>query len=206
MNTFIRNILVGFILTIVLSFTAQAQRATTTTDIIQTNVGVQIEIRGIPQDDASQISRKYALDKSGTVRLLHLPGPIKISGMTTRAAEDLIASAYVRAGIYTAPIVSVIAQQRQLGDAEHRILISGRVGKSGEQPYREGITLIEAVLVAGDINLDWGSRYILLTRQNQTKKYDYFSVRDRNVVLLPNDVIHVPDRPGFEGRPTNLLP
>ena len=85
------------------------------------------------------------------------------------------------------------------------IQVSGYVGKKSNLPYREGITLIEALLDAGDIT-DYGSRKIQITRGGVTRTYDYFSAKDRGIKLLPKDVIYVPRRPAFEGRPGSVGP
>ena len=71
--------------------------------------------------------------------------------------------------------------------------------------WRRGMTLLEAIVGAGDIT-DWGSRYVQVTRGGKTVTYDYFSIKDRAIPIQPNDRIFVPQRGIFEGRPAKLLP
>ena len=85
------------------------------------------------------------------------------------------------------------------------VQVTGYVGGKKNLPYREGMTLIQALIECGDIT-DFGSRKIQITRGKVTRTYDYISARDRAIKLMPHDSVYVPRRPAFEGRPDKIGP
>lgn len=167
---------------------------------------LQVVLKNIPSEDAANVSGDFTVNRGdGTITLPYLKNRIRVEGLTARDIENIVRSNYVAQQIYSDPIVQVHLNPDAVGvDARH-IVVSGYVGKKATLPYREGITLIEALLEAGDIT-DFGSRKIQVTRGTVTRTYDYFSARDRGIRLLPNDSIFVPRRPAFETRPGAVGP
>lgn len=168
---------------------------------------IQLIFKNIPAEDVSNVSGEYAVNRGdGTLSLPYLSNRVRVEGMTARDIESVVRSNYLSQQIYSDPIVQVILGAKNEVPVETRFIqIAGYVGKKSNLPYREGITLIEALLECGDIT-DYGSRKIQITRGGVTRTYDYFSARDRNIKLLPKDVIFVPRRPAFEGRPDSVGP
>lgn len=126
-------------------------------------------------------------------------------GKTARQIEDMLMAAYKKAELYTAPTFLVKVQSSDARLTEHIVLVSGGVAMKKNVLWRRGMTLLEAIVGAGDIT-DWGSRYVQVTRGGKTVTYDYFSIKDRAIPIQPNDRIFVPQRGIFEGRPAKLLP
>lgn len=169
---------------------------------------IQVVLKNIPAEDASSAGGDYTVNRGdGTITLPYLKNRIHVEGLTARDIENIVRTSYVNQEIYADPIVQVIlgADKSEPGLDSRHVLVSGYVGKKATLPYREGITLIEALLDAGDIT-DYGSRKIQVTRGTVTRTYDYFSARDRSIRLLPNDSIFVPRRPAFETRPSAVGP
>lgn len=164
-------------------------------------------LKNIPAEDVSNVSGDYTVNRGdGTITLPYLKNRIHVEGLTARDIENIIRTNYVSQQIYADPIVQVaLGPKNEPGLEMRRIMISGYVAKKASLPYREGITLIEALLEAGDIT-DYGSRKIQVTRGSVTRTYDYFSARDRAIRLLPNDSVFVPRRPAFESRPSAVGP
>lgn len=164
-------------------------------------------LKNIPAEDVSNVSGDYTVNRGdGTITLPYLKNRIHVEGLTARDIENIIRTNYVSQQIYADPIVQVaLGPKNEPGLEMRRIMISGYVAKKASLPYREGITLIEALLEAGDIT-DYGSRKIQVTRGSVTRTYDYFSARDRAIRLLPNDSVFVPRRPAFETRPSAVGP
>lgn len=169
---------------------------------------ISIVFKNVPAEDATNVSGDFTVNRGdGTISLPYLKNRIRVEGLTARDIENIVRTNYVNQQIYADPIVQVVFgnSKNEPGlDARH-VLVSGYVGKKASLPYREGITLIEALLEAGDIT-DYGSRKIQVTRGTVTRTYDYFSARDRSIRLLPNDSIFVPRRPAFETRPGAVGP
>lgn len=169
---------------------------------------ISVVFKNVPAEDAANVSGEFTVNRGdGTITLPYLKNRIRVEGLTARDIENIVRSSYVNQQIYSDPIVQVVfgnSKNEQGLDARH-VLVSGYVTKKASLPYREGITLIEALLEAGDIT-DYGSRKIQVTRGTVTRTYDYFSARDRSIRLLPNDSIFVPRRPAFETRPSAVGP
>lgn len=168
---------------------------------------IQLIFKNIPAEDVSNVSGEYAVNRGdGTLSLPYLSKRVHVEGMTARDIESVLRNQYLSQQIYSDPIVQVILGAKNEVPVETRFIqVAGYVGKKSNLPYREGITLIEALLECGDIT-DYGSRKIQISRGGVTRTYDYFSARDRNIKLLPKDVIFVPRRPAFEGRPDSVGP
>lgn len=167
---------------------------------------IQVMLKNIPTEDVATVSSDYVVNRGdGTITLPYLKNRIRVVGMTARDIETVVRNQYVAQEIYSDPIVQVILNKGEVPVDTRFIQVAGFVGKKSNLPYREGITLIEALLECGDIT-DYGSRKIQITRGTVTRTYDYFSARDRNIRLLPKDVIFVPRRPAFESRPATVGP
>lgn len=176
-------------------------------DVVQSHGMIDIQVRGIPSDDAQTISGQYILDNSGTIRMPQLPAGqnvFRVIGKTARQIEDMLSAAYTKAELYVNPTFIVKVQSGDAQLTQHIVLVSGKVAMRKQVPWRRGMTLIEAIVAAGDIT-EFGSRYVQLSRGSKTSTFDYFSRRDRKVEVQPNDSIHVPDRGLFETRPDGLV-
>ncbi len=167
---------------------------------------VIIEAKNLPGSDTGIVSGKYQLDSKGTVQMPYLSGTISLAGKTGRQIQNALTEAYKKEKIYTSPVFSVVVNSPEHeGVGVRYVHVTGYVGSKRNLPYRAELTLIEALIECGDIT-DFGSRYILVTRNGVTKQYDYFSTRDRGVKLFPGDVIFVKERGWAEGREKSLLP
>lgn len=176
-------------------------------DSVSPRSTIEIVIKGVPPNDASMISGAYTLAADGTIRLPMLPAEsqaVRVVGKSAREVEDALIKAYQKAEIYAAPTFVV---KIQTADAikQLEVQVSGGVRASKRVPWTRDMTLVAAIADAGDLT-DFGSRYITLTRNGKTQKYDYFCIRHRNIKLQPGDQIFVPQRGMFEARPAALIP
>ena len=179
-------------------------------DIVRANTVIKVTAKAIPEEDLATISSAYTVASDGTIRMPLLPpnvSVLRVAGMRARQVEDALVRIYVSAGIYNSPtfLVQVDPNLTDVQNSAMFVQVSGNVNRKGSVPYTRGMTLLKALVDSGDIT-DFGSRFILLTRNGQTKKYDYYSVRDRAIELKPNDEIFIPERDLFERRPNKLLP
>lgn len=168
---------------------------------------IQVALKNVPAEDVTTVTSTYIVSRGdGTIKLPYLKSSVRVEGMTARDVENIVRNRYIAEEIFSDPIVQVTLGASSEPPVETRLIqVSGYVAKKANLPYREGITLIEALLEAGDIT-DYGSRKIQVTRGGVTRTYDYFSARDRSIKLLPKDIIYVPRRPAFEGRPSSVGP
>lgn len=168
---------------------------------------IHVQFKNIPSEDVNNVSGDYTVSRQdGTISMPYLEGRVRVVGMTARQVENTLRSLYVAQQIYSDPIVMANVGPRNETPIDTRyVQVTGYVAGKKNLPYREGMTLIQALIECGDIT-DFGSRKIQVTRGKVTRVYDYFSARDRAIKLMPNDSIYVPRRPPFEGRPDKIGP
>lgn len=168
---------------------------------------VVLQFKNIPSEDVGNVNGEYAVSREdGTISVPYLSGRVRVVGLTARQVENSLRSLYLAQQIYSDPIVMAnVGPKGEVAVDTRYIQVAGYVREKKNLPYREGVTLIQALIDCGDIT-DFGSRKIQVTRGKVTRTYDYFSARDRAIKLLPNDSVFVPRRPAFEGRPDTIGP
>lgn len=159
-------------------------------------------------DDGLQISVWRNPDLSVTVPVrpdgmisVPLIGDVRAGGMTPEQVANVVKqklAAYIRD-----PNVTVIVTSLRSHEFLSRIRITGAVRSPKSMPYRRGMTVMDAILEAGGVN-DFAA-------PNRTKLYRRFKSKSQvieidlgdilnkgrletNVMLLPGDVLTVPER------------
>jgi len=160
---------------------AQTPPSATSTEsyILGPNDRIRLKVYG-----ESDITGEYEINNSGQVSI-PLAGHIKAAGATTRQLEKAIASALAK-GIVRDPRVNVeIAQYRPY-------YILGEVKKSGEYPYRHGLTVMDAVASAGGFTYRANENKVLLRRSGAGVEETL--PLDAPVPVFPGDNIRIPER------------
>jgi polysaccharide export outer membrane protein len=130
------------------------------------------------------ISGDYVLDSSGTVSI-PLAGRIKASGMTAAQLERVIV-ARLSAGLINDPKVNVqVATYTPF-------YIHGEVKRSGEFPYRPGLTVMDAVATAGGFTYRADERKAYVRRAGTNIEAVY--PLDAKIPVYPGDNIRIPER------------
>jgi polysaccharide export outer membrane protein len=147
--------------------------------ILGPNDKVRIKVYGEPD-----IGGEYEVDGSGYVSVL-LAGRVKAAGLTTKQLERSITSALSK-GIVRDPRVNVeIAAYRPY-------YILGEVKKSGEYPYRLGLTVLDAVASAGGFTYRANESKVYLRRAGVGVEEAY--ALDAPIPVFPGDNIRIPER------------
>ena len=76
-------------------------------DAVPAHGTIEIQVRGIPTDDATAISGQYLLDGNGTIRMPQLPAGqdvLRVVGKTARQIEDMLMAAYKRRNCIRPPL------------------------------------------------------------------------------------------------------
>jgi polysaccharide export outer membrane protein len=140
---------------------------------------VRLKVYGEPD-----ITGEYEVDSNGFVSI-PLAGHVKAAGLTTRQLEKGIISALSK-GIVRDPRVNIeIALYRPF-------YILGEVKKSGEYPYRVGLTVMDAVATAGGFTYRANESKVYLRRSGSTIEEIY--PLDAPVLIFPGDNVRVPER------------
>jgi polysaccharide export outer membrane protein len=147
--------------------------------ILGPNDRVRVKVYGEPD-----IAGEYEVDSSGHVSV-PLAGRIKAAGLTAKQLERSITSALSK-GIVRDPRVNVeIAAYRPY-------YILGEVKKSGEYPYRLGLTVLDAVASAGGFTYRANENKVYLRRSGVGVEEVY--ALDAPVPIFPGDNIRIPER------------
>ncbi|AFU98968.1 XrtA/PEP-CTERM system exopolysaccharide export protein [Simiduia agarivorans] len=119
--------------------------------------------------------------------------PVELAGQITQGLKSFVRN----------PQVTVIVVNPSSADFQRRIRITGAVQAPQSIPYREGITVLDLVLLAGGTNeFASGNNAKLYRRINgETKVYPIYlddlinkGKTDTNYPLIPSDIVTVPER------------
>lgn len=127
------------------------------------------------------------VDGAGYITL-PLINDVRVGGLTTSEAEKVIADTYMKNGIYNKIAVTVVCKDMI---QEQTYSVTGETSKRGLFPYKEGMTLLEAVIQAGDLTR-FANGTVILTRNGVSATYDLDRIRrgkDENPPIRPRDVI-----------------
>jgi polysaccharide export outer membrane protein len=122
---------------------------------------------------------------------------LKVGGLKPEAVADLVTSRLVEGGFLLDPQVSVLVKEYH----SKRIHVLGEVKKPGTFSYQEGMTVVQAVTLAGGFTPLAKERRVSVTREIEGKE-EVFVVDVRkiishqapNVPLQAGDIIYVPER------------
>jgi polysaccharide export outer membrane protein len=162
----------------------------------------RLRISVYQEDDLSVISR---VDAKGTVNL-PLVGEIPVAGLTISAAQNAIEKAYRDGRYLRTPQVTINVEEY----APREISVQGQVRNPGRLslPIESGMTVLEAITKAGGFTDTAKGTSVTITRVNPDGKKQVFTVdvdslikgkdrakiEDNTLVLLPGDIVYVPER------------
>jgi len=143
--------------------------------------GDQVRITVFGQQD---LSGEFQVDGSGSVAL-PLIGNVPAGGATVRELQERI-SARLRPDYLKNPRVNIeVLNYRPF-------YIIGEVHKPGSYPFVNGMTVVNAVALAGGYTYRARENEVLVTRANDPERRKQRAGHD--TVVLPGDVIEVPER------------
>ena len=134
--------------------------------------------------DESDLSGQFEVDGRGRISL-PLVGAVRVGGKALAEAESAIIKA-LKPDYLINPRVSLqVLNYRPF-------YIMGEIGSPGSYPYVNGISVLEAVVIAGDFTYraKRGSIKIIRSMDATRQKQDATS----ETIVLPGDVIEVPMR------------
>ncbi len=130
------------------------------------------------------LSGEFDVDASGSVSL-PLIGEVHAGGRTLRDLEVVVADR-LKEGYLTDPRVNIdVLNYRPY-------YIVGEVEEPGEFPYSAGMTVLNAVAVAGGYTYRADTARVYVSRPNQGGELEYPA--DQSLSVNPGDIIRVPER------------
>lgn len=165
---------------------------------VQIGENLTIEIRGVPQEEQAKVAASYPVTKNGTIALPFLAKPIYVKGLTMDTIASKVQKAYFDEEIYTSPIIIVSSAGSVAEDktrSEQIITIGGEVKSAGQIPYRQDMTLYQAVQAAGGLTPFGSLKRIKLIRKGaEDVTYDLRTSEGKAVLVKPSDTIEVDER------------
>jgi protein involved in polysaccharide export with SLBB domain len=159
---------------------------------IEAKQAVQIAIAGVPVAEKAKIDAVYPVSEEGMINLPFV-GKIKAAGRTPEQLAADIENAYIDAGIYVTPKVTVI--DKIIDVIEVAVIhIGGQVRKPGPLDYLEGTTLWDAIQAAGGVTEFGSMKRVNLYRDGEQKTYDLTKNENRAIPLFKNDTVEVPQK------------
>ena len=155
--------------------------------------GDVIEIRVREHED---LSGKYQVGEDGAIKFPWI-GSVAITGRTQREITDDIEQRLAD-GWLRQPQVAVLVAERQ----NREVSVLGQVKEPGSYPYKERLTLVQAISLAGGMNPIAQPRRVKLIRETdagrQTFEVDVTRIIDSkasDLTLEPGDIVFVPESP-----------
>lgn len=132
------------------------------------------------------LSREYVVSSAGDLSF-PLLGDVSVAGSTVAALQKTLA-AQLADGYVNDPRVNVeVLNYRPF-------YILGEVGKAGEYPFSDGLTVLQAVALAGGFSYRADQRRIFIRRADGGREESYDISPDKSVYVAPGDTIRVGER------------
>ena len=157
-------------------------------DVSTIQIGDEVHVR-VFFGSVQQSEMVGIIDENGNIPLLHL-GDFKLQYLTTSEAQDKIKEAYIQKKILNDPIINVIRINKNPNLVV--VYISGQINRKGPVPFHEGMTLMDAIYTAGDVNQFAGNRAKLIRRTGAIETFKISRIRTDKAydpLLRPNDSI-----------------
>ncbi len=155
---------------------------------------ITISVGAIPDNEVSQIRGVYTVSDAGTINLLHI-GEVRASGMKPSNLQRSIEQTYISREIYTRP--NVLVSIDSMGDATMRQVMVTGVNKPGSVPYKQNMTLSQAIMTAGGPTPFGSMKKVKLVRAGRSPTIHNLSSGTGNpsvdVQVQPEDQIIVPE-------------
>jgi protein involved in polysaccharide export with SLBB domain len=133
----------------------------------------------------NELTGEYGVNPSGVVDF-PLIGEVRALGATLRQLERDI-TRRLKAGYLKDPRISIEVLNFR------PFFITGEVRNSGQFPYKAGLTVQEAVAIAGGYTYRANTRVVLLRRYGDEKEHSV-DIQAQRVPLYPGDQLRVGER------------
>ncbi len=132
----------------------------------------------------ADLSGEFLVGDNGRIDL-PLIGAVQARGQTVTQFQNAVVARYSR-GYLKDPKVSVSVLNYR------PFFIQGEVGKGGEYPYKAGLTIQDAVAIAGGYTYRANTGKAFVRRAGQDQEVEIQT--NQRVAINPGDIIRVPER------------
>lgn len=189
MNTLITRWMVAILFAMGLAATAET---------LNPGDAIRLTLRGVGGDEQQKINGEYTVGDDGKVSMPLLDHLVQASGLTPSGFARAVEKAYKDGGIYSSPAIDVVAGKGK--EPEGAVLsVGGHVKRAGQIPFRQGMSVIQALDAAGGRD-QFAGRNILLLRGDKQYCIDFRQLTHKGIVLKANDSLQVEMKPAFIDR------
>lgn len=142
--------------------------------------GDKLKVTVFGEEDASG---EYEIDAAGAISV-RLLGRLVVKGLTVSEVEQLLVDQYRSRGFFRNPRISIELTNLR------PFFILGEVEKRGQYPYVNGLTVAQAVAIAGGYTYRASRSRITIQRVGSTKEEPV----TEDAPVYPGDIVRVPER------------
>ena len=150
---------------------------------------IRLTLRGVPSEEQQKVSGEYTVGDDGLVSLPMLERMVRAKGLSPNGFARSVEKSYKDGGIYAFPAIDVVALKDKNPQGAI-VSVGGHVKRAGQVPFRQGMTVIQALDVAGGRD-SFGGRNILLIRDGKQFCIDFKQLSHKSIVLNSNDSLQV---------------
>lgn len=136
--------------------------------------------------DDADLSKDYNVDGNGAITM-PLIGAVQVVGLSAANVRDVITARLTKGGYLVNPDVTVVISKTR------HFMIMGEVMNAGEYPYRDGMTLLDAVAKAGGFSYRAQQTQFDVVRKNKDGTENQIDAA-LSTKIAPSDVIRVRER------------
>ena len=167
-------VVLAALMTFLLAASASAQSG------YRLGAGDKLKVTVFGEEDASG---EYEIDATGTISA-RLIGRVTVKGMTVSEVEQALIDQYRSRGFFRNPRISIeLVNLRPF-------FILGEVEKRGSYPYVNGLTIAQAVAIAGGYTYRASRSRITIQRVGAPKE----EPATEDTPVFPGDIVRVPER------------
>jgi protein involved in polysaccharide export with SLBB domain len=163
------------------SATAPATADAGLTDAYRLGAGDKVSVNVFGENE---LSGEFLVGDDGRVDL-PLIGAVQAQGQSVTEFQNAVVARY-SAGYLKDPKVSVSVLNYR------PFFIQGEVGKGGEYPYKAGLTVQDAVAIAGGYTYRANTNKAFVRRAGQDRETEVAT--NQRVPINPGDIIRIPER------------
>ncbi len=152
---------------------------------------ITLKMRGVKAAE-QEIDGQYTVDEEGMIRLPLLEHPRQAAGMSPVSFARAAEAAYREAAIEVVANKSIEAEGAVLS-------VGGQVRRNSQVPFRQGMTMLQAIDAAGGRN-EFASRNIMLIRDGKQYCLDFENLLHKNIRLKADDSLQVQQKPALFDR------
>lgn len=169
---------------------------------------ITLTLRGVDPSEGSRVNGDYTVNDQGGIRLPLLEKSIPAVGLTATQLARKAESLYRDSKIYQNPAIEIVFKKAVVAGGA-KVFMGGRVRSSGNVPYQQGLTVIQAIDSAGGPD-EFAGRNIILIREGSQYVLDFNQLDHLNIILEPNDSLRIDQKPAlfdrWKGTPEGVAP